>query len=548
MKKQLALMTKAGCLLFVTLLPQHLAAEAKLIDNAKSHGKSDLTSHSRVKIVPPAEWVWIPTWSPDGKAIAVNWPAPKRVALAAVEEKATNTQVGAVFVETPPTLKPQKSKPQQYATIDNIGERKTILLNANNFERLPVNIPALLMSTSWSPNGKMLAGITLTGQSAIFDTTSGKIIMAISADHTGPYPSISWSPDSQAIACTNRKSAEVYDVTNHKKRFVIPDLKGGMHCSVAWSRQGDLVAACGALEASSATDAVRIYNGRTGKLAFASNSKDGIRMSDWSKDKQWFAYCDKNVHILSAKTLQEELVLKPKGQNNLAQFQWAPSGSKIAYCGSDGVLHIYDMNRKQEISAIPSEKTGGFSFVWSPDSTLIAINDHNTLAICRVSDGKYLGSKDFADTPITVWSADGKALALSGFSAECVYWVPVNTREDAVAIEGGNKGNPWQGQKVPENLEDCFAELDSMLSPAYQEKLKVCTERELCLYTGGPSLGMQLRNTWGLRQQNALTEYFKSLGITNGASMSSIIIETYWRRLNNKPLEIDELAKRYRFR
>ncbi len=539
---------QTGCLLLVLLFSQSILAQAKTVEKAKKISPPRLSAQSKSQSVPPAEWVWVPTWSPDGKSIAVNWPAPKKVALEAVSVPAKNSPPGPVFIETPPTIRPQKPKPRRFAFIDNIGERRTILLNASNFERLPVNIQALLMSVAWSPNGKMLAGITLTGQSAIFDTSSGKVIMAISAATTGAYPDMSWSPDSQLIACANRESTAVYNVTNKTKQFVFPDLKGGGDCSVAWSQQGDLVAACGAQKENSTTDAVRICNGRTGKLVFSSTSKEGIRMADWSKDKNWFAYSDKSIHILSAKTFKEELVLKPKGQNNLAQFQWASSGSKIAYCGSDGILHIYDMGSKKEISTIPSEKTGAISFVWSPDSTLLAINDHNTLAICRASDGKYLGSKDFADTPITTWSADGKALALSGFSAECVYWVPLNLKDDAVAIEAGSKGNPWQGQKEPENLEDCFAELDSTLSPLYREQIKSCSEKDLCLYTGGPSLGMQLRNTWGLRRQNALTDYFKSMGITNGASMSAIIIEAYWRRLNNKPLEIDELARRYRFR
>ncbi len=82
-----------------------------------------------------------------------------------------------------------------------------------------------------------------------------------------------------------------------------------------------------------------------------------------------------------------------------------------------------------------------------------------------------------------------------------------------------------------------------MLSAEDIAEIKKSTEDKLFMFQGGPSLGMGLRNQWGLRQRNPLTKYFNKMGIANGANMSSLIIELFWRHLNGKPLNLEERAK-----
>jgi hypothetical protein len=60
------------------------------------------------------------------------------------------------------------------------------------------------------------------------------------------------------------------------------------------------------------------------------------------------------------------------------------------------------------------------------------------------------------------------------------------------------------------------------------------------------SWGRAMRNNWGLwDDKSVLTIYFKKLGIDHADDMSGIIIRTFWRKLNNKPMELDEMIKYY---
>jgi hypothetical protein len=123
---------------------------------------------------------------------------------------------------------------------------------------------------------------------------------------------------------------------------------------------------------------------------------------------------------------------------------------------------------------------------------------------------------------------------------------------DKSVFPDGTLENPWKDQRVPRNLEDCFVELEKLLGPQQIAELKKTSEDGLCNYTGGPGLGMQLRNLWGLRGHTPLVKYFNSYGITNGATMSSLIIECYWKKLNSMPVdlraEVEQLDNKWKRR
>jgi hypothetical protein len=201
----------------------------------------------------------------------------------------------------------------------------------------------------------------------------------------------------------------------------------------------------------------------------------------------------------------------------------------------------------KETATISAEKTGRFSFQRSPSGAYLMIKSpSNEIAICDSTNGQYLGSKEFGDA-ITKWCPDEKALAMYKMRTESVEFVPVHLSSAAVAFDGGTSGNPWEHQHVLRNLEDCFEELTKQLPPAELEQIKNTKESELFRYTGGPGLGMQLRNTWGLRGHTPLAKYFNSLGITDGAAMSTMIIESFWRHLNSKPTELEKQVEQQKF-
>lgn len=93
------------------------------------------------------------------------------------------------------------------------------------------------------------------------------------------------------------------------------------------------------------------------------------------------------------------------------------------------------------------------------------------------------------------------------------------------------------GVYVPADLDDAIGELKKMLSPALVEDMKTHLEREMVVHH--MSLGMWMRNYWALWKGSRLGTYFNNLGITHPDDMSGIVLTSFWRHLNNRPIELE---------
>ena len=89
------------------------------------------------------------------------------------------------------------------------------------------------------------------------------------------------------------------------------------------------------------------------------------------------------------------------------------------------------------------------------------------------------------------------------------------------------------GVYIPSDLQDCFRELDSMLSAGELEGIRGCEEINLIQHHFG--LGTWMRNNWGLwSERSQLKQYFVSQGVQDADSASCLILVSYWRYLNQK--------------
>ncbi len=100
------------------------------------------------------------------------------------------------------------------------------------------------------------------------------------------------------------------------------------------------------------------------------------------------------------------------------------------------------------------------------------------------------------------------------------------------------------GVYIPKDLNDAFVELNTMLSPELIQEMKIGDERDMVRYHR--SLGMWMRNNWGLWKGSRLSSYFNKLGIHHPDDMSGIILDSFWRHLNRRPLELKKQVKYYK--
>lgn len=444
------------------------------------------------KILPPSEWAGIPVWSHNGRFVKVNWPKPHY-----------------------PSAQP------------NAKWEQTLILKVPSNEVLPIRIPKV-RDAYWSPDDTMIAA-----GNKIFNLASGKLLFSFDEGSD-----VAWSPNGELIASGDG----VWDVVHKKQQFVFHGT-GEEHCSKhVWSPDSAKIAGLLSRTLGRPTELVRIYSA-TGEQLLSLRTKTPIENIGWSKSLNLFAYSDDALHILDGNSLKELKVLTPSSQGQV-KFEWSPDGKLLAYSGEGADLHIFDASKMQERFVAEAEKTGRFYIQWSPlGGYLLVRGADDVLAIFNAVTGKYVGAKKFdSDFYVVRWAPDGKSLALCEPN-EAVVFEPVRLQPGLLAFEKGTDGNPWKDQKVLCNIDDCFEALSKMLSADDIAKIKNTTEDRLAMFQGGPSLGMGLRNQWGLRQRTPLTLYFNKMGIANGANMSSLIIELFWRHLNGKPLNLEERAK-----
>lgn len=92
---------------------------------------------------------------------------------------------------------------------------------------------------------------------------------------------------------------------------------------------------------------------------------------------------------------------------------------------------------------------------------------------------------------------------------------------------------------IPKDLEDCMRQLDSMLS----------AEDKAYIQNGGNvhfSLGMWMRNNWGLWGGSRLQQYFIDNGIHHPDDMSGVILECYVMHLNGEKVKYKQKLRKAR--
>lgn len=98
---------------------------------------------------------------------------------------------------------------------------------------------------------------------------------------------------------------------------------------------------------------------------------------------------------------------------------------------------------------------------------------------------------------------------------------------------------------IPKNLDDAMLQLDKIISPESQAKVKIIPEDSVCLALHN-RLGQWMILNWGFYGGSRLSHYLRSAGVTYPDDMADFLILAYHRRLNGKPIEIKELATYYR--
>jgi hypothetical protein len=100
-------------------------------------------------------------------------------------------------------------------------------------------------------------------------------------------------------------------------------------------------------------------------------------------------------------------------------------------------------------------------------------------------------------------------------------------------------------ETVPQTLEEAFQALDEMLPPNEIQAFRQRPEREAVVLQH-MGLGMYIRNAWFRSGKSRLVGMLHSHGAGHLDDMSSMILTSYWRRLNGQPIDIERQGACYR--
>ena len=99
-------------------------------------------------------------------------------------------------------------------------------------------------------------------------------------------------------------------------------------------------------------------------------------------------------------------------------------------------------------------------------------------------------------------------------------------------------------ESTPRTLDECFAVLAKKLPAETLVEMQRGSEDDMSRYHHG--LGTWLRNNWGLWDRGPLYQHFHALGLNHPDDMSGVILDSFWRYLHERPLEVEKQVAAYR--
>jgi hypothetical protein len=469
------------------------------------------------KVIPPRQWWFRPEYSPDGTKLAVQTPPPK------ISE--VKTPDGKVY-------KGQTDVP-----------RKTVILSAKDFS-LIAEIDSELWPT-WSPDSKYICANGLDRKNpgldlAVYDASNGAKLRSINAL---PPEAYAWSPDSKRLFLTQRKAVSILDLTKKQETLLPAKENESYFQNPQWSPDGKLIAASLSIENDGEQkSAIRIWDANTREKIADINLKAGTGRLAWSPDGKLFIYSEPlAITVLDADSMK---VIKSieTNETRAGRFVWSNDKTSFSYQDA-GVVHILDAATMKETTHIAGPTNGFFNFDWSADDKFILISAQSTASICDAKNGKYYGYKTWEGAERQIISPDQKLLVIQNLNdlteSEPISLPPV---QGTSPFKDGKTGSPgWDNNATPKTIEECFAQFDKELSAASRERFKKSTEQEIGSYGGGSFItDSMMADIYGKWSFTELSKYFEKRGISDQRDITDIILNSYWRYLNNKPIELDD--------
>jgi WD40 repeat protein/basic membrane lipoprotein Med (substrate-binding protein (PBP1-ABC) superfamily)/DNA-binding SARP family transcriptional activator len=226
-------------------------------------------------------------------------------------------------------------------------------------------------STTYSPDGKILATASLDGTVKLWNTRSGDLLRTLLVDQNGAYD-LAFSPDGRWLAAVGSVRLKVWETSTWEETISLtagaglaqlttldfsPDSK---RIAVGWSTGVVVIGEIGPEEFIEITE----IPGHMGMLLDLSFSPDGRHLATAGGDgitRVWDVESGEEVFSLHGHHLE------------VMGVAYSPDGKLIATASPDSTLRLWDATTGMEVLAIPGPGMEGYYGVaFSPDGKILA--------------------------------------------------------------------------------------------------------------------------------------------------------------------------------
>jgi WD40 repeat protein/tRNA A-37 threonylcarbamoyl transferase component Bud32 len=298
-------------------------------------------------------------------------------------------------------------------------------------------LAAPVLAAAWAPDGKLLAvaGTEKDSPKAnpvpvlrVWDVASGEA-RAVLRGHAGAISAVAFARNGQLASGSDDHTVRLWDLAAGKERLVLASRGSGNITSVAFSPDGQIVAAGTVNQTARLWDVTSgkergALTGHTATVTCVAFLADGRTVATGSSDH--------TMRLWDVTTLREKSSFRDY-RAAVTSLAMATDGQTLISGGGDGRVRLWDPASGKERSSSPWYRLGAFS----PDSKTLALIDGPTVELWDAATSKLRPLRGHEElVQRLAITADGQTLVSSSSDQTVKIWDMVAGRERA-SVHGG---------------------------------------------------------------------------------------------------------------
>ncbi len=200
-----------------------------------------------------------------------------------------------------------------------------------------------ILSTAWSPDGRLLASASADHAIRLWDVSSASLLYTLTG-HTGAVANVSWSPDGRLLASASADhTIRLWNISSASLLYTLSGHTGIVY-SVSWSPNGRL------LVSASADKTIRLWNIISASpLHTLIGHTDAVYSVAWSSNQRLLASAsyDKTVRLWDAASSSPLLHTFTGHTASVWSVTWSSNGHVFASASEDQTVCIWNAETRR---------------------------------------------------------------------------------------------------------------------------------------------------------------------------------------------------------